>query len=152
MQAQGYTQAVGQNVDEFWRESNMLASNQEMYQGLAYMYMMKEYSNGKIVLTKDTLTAHGKGIQLFSGVEKWFEQTKEYGKKCGVEAEHYIISSGLKEMIEGTSVAESGAHFKRYMQILFYMTKMALPFGQRRLLTILIKPSFFLELRRGSWI
>ncbi len=120
MQAQGYIQAVGQDVDEFWMESNMLASNHEMDQGLAYMYMMKKYSSGKILFTKGTLMEHGKSIQLFPGVEKWFDRTKEYGKKCGVKVEHYIISSGLKEMIEGTSVAEAGAFEKIYANSFLY--------------------------------
>ncbi|MEI3552216.1 MAG: hypothetical protein V8Q17_06545 [Acutalibacteraceae bacterium] len=43
------------------------------------------------------------GLPTFSGVEQWFERIREYGKKKGVIVEHYIISSGLKEMIEGFS-------------------------------------------------
>lgn len=48
---------------------------------------------------------YGAKVKLFPGVEQWFERIRKYGKEQGVIVEHYIISSGLKEMIEGTAVA-----------------------------------------------
>ena len=44
-------------------------------------------------------------MKLFPGVDTWFDRINEYGRNKGVSVEHYIISSGLKEMIEGTKVA-----------------------------------------------
>ena len=42
MQAQGFIQSVGYDIEPFWDESNALAENNDMDQNLAYMYIMKE--------------------------------------------------------------------------------------------------------------
>lgn len=123
MQAQGYIQAVGYNIPDFWEKSNSLATYNEMDQNLAYMYTMKQESEGKVLFTKEKLEECGASVQLFPGVEQWFERIREYGKGKGVIVEHYIISSGLKEMIEGTSVAKTGAFEKIYASSFYYNEK-----------------------------
>lgn len=123
MQAQGYIQSVGYNAPDFWKKSNSLASDNEMDQNLAYMYTMKQESEGKVLFTKEKLAEYGASVQLFPGVEQWFERIREYGKSQGVIVEHYIISSGLKEMIEGTSVAKAGAFEKIYASSFYYNEK-----------------------------
>lgn len=123
MQAQGYIQSVGYDVPDFWKKSNSLASDNEMDQNLAYMYMMKQESEGKVLFTKEKLAEYGASVQLFPGVEQWFERIREYGKSQGVIVEHYIISSGLKEMIEGTSIAKAGAFEKIYASSFYYNEK-----------------------------
>lgn len=120
MQAQGYIQSVGYDVPDFWKKSNSLAFDNEMDQNLAYMYMMKQKSEGKVLFTKKKLAEYGASVKLFPGVEQWFERIREYGKNQGVIVEHYIISSGLKEMIEGTSVAKAGAFEKIYASSFYY--------------------------------
>ena len=101
MQAQGYIQSVYDgDVQAFWNESNTLAEENEMDSNLAYMYKMVEEARGRIVFTKKTLADYGAKVALFPGVEEWFERIRQYGKDQGVIVEHYIISSGLKEMIE----------------------------------------------------
>ncbi len=120
MQAQGYIQSVGYEVDAFWKESNGLAEDNEMDQNLAYMYTMLEKAQGRVLFTKKTLEKCGAEVRLFPGVEEWFERIREYGKQKGVIIEHYIISSGLKEMIEGTSVAKKGAFEKIYASSFYY--------------------------------
>lgn len=123
MQAQGYIQSVGYNIPDFWEKSNSLATYNEMDQNLAYMYTMKQESEGKVLFTKEKLEEYGASVKLFPGVEQWFERIREYGKEKGVIVEHYIISSGLKEMIEGTSVAKAGAFEKIYASSFYYNEK-----------------------------
>lgn len=123
MQAQGYIQSVGYDVPDFWKKSNSLASDNEMDQNLAYMYTMKQESEGKVLFTKEKLAEYGASVQLFPGVEQWFGRIREYGKSQGVIVEHYIISSGLKEMIEGTAVAKAGAFEKIYASSFYYNEK-----------------------------
>ena len=123
MQAQGYIQSVGYDVADFWQKSNGIAEENDMDQNLAYMYTMKEESEGKILFTKEKLAEYGSKVQLFPGVEQWFERIREYGKEKKVIVEHYIISSGLKEMIEGTSVAKNGAFEKIYASSFYYNKK-----------------------------
>lgn len=123
MQAQGYIQAVGYDIPDFWQRSNSLATDNEMDENLAYMYMMKHESEGKVLFTKDRLAKYGANVQLFPGVTEWFERIRQYAREKGVIVEHYIISSGLKEMIEGTSVAKAGAFEKIYASSFYYNEK-----------------------------
>lgn len=120
MQAQGFIQSVGYDIADFWRESNGLAENNDMDQNLAYMYKMFTETEGKILFTKKELEDYGARITLFNGVDEWFERIRQYGKAHNVIVEHYIISSGLKEMIEGTSAAKQGAFEKIYASSFFY--------------------------------
>ena len=78
MQAQGFIQSVGYNVGEFWNESNKLASDNDMDQNLAYMFEMKEKARGRFVFTRETLENYGSKVQLFPGVEEWFERIRAY--------------------------------------------------------------------------
>lgn len=120
MQAQGYIQSVGYDVPDFWAESNALAENNDMDQNLAYMYKMMQEAEGRLVFTRTALEDYGSKVRLFPGVEDWFERIQTYGQEHGIIVEHYIISSGLKEMIEGTSVAKAGAFEKIYASSFYY--------------------------------
>jgi len=115
MQAQGYIQAVGyENVNDFWTKSNRLAEENDMDQISAYMLAMLEEAYGTLLFKRETLQEYGAKVTFFPGVESWFERIKEFGREHGVIVEHYVISSGLKEMIEGTSIAKNGAFEKIY--------------------------------------
>ena len=120
MQAQGYIQSLGLEVEEFWKKSNHLAEDNDMDQNLAYMYMMMEEAKGNLLFKKDKLEEYGAAVELFPGVETWFERIRDYGLKHGVIVEHYIISSGLKEMIEGTKVAQENTFEKIYASSFYY--------------------------------
>lgn len=103
---------------EFWKEANELREKTKMDQILACMYLMLEKIKEKnIPLKREYLKESGKNIELFPGVEEWFERINEYGKSQGIEIEHYIISSGQKEIIEGSSI---GNKFKEIYASEFY--------------------------------
>ena len=124
MQAQGFLQAVGyEDVKEFWNKSNNLAKDYGMDQNLAYMHLMIEEAEGKAVFTAQTLRDYGSKVSLFDGVDTWFDRIRDYGIEQGVIVEHYIISSGLKEMIEGTVVAQKGAFEAVYASSFYYNDK-----------------------------
>lgn len=120
MQAQGYIQSVGYDIKSFWAESNQLAEDNDMDQNLAYMFKMMEKPRGHNLFTRETLEEYSAKICLFPSVEDWFERMKQYGAERDVIVEHYIISSGLKEMIEGTSVARKGSFEKIYASSFCY--------------------------------
>ena len=123
MQAQGFIQSLNVDVNEFWRESNTLAKYHDMDNNLAYMYMMATKSYGKQFLTKEVLAEYGSKVTLYNGVNTWFERIRQFGLKQGVQIEHYIISSGLKEMIEGTEMAKNGAFKKIYASAFMFDDK-----------------------------
>jgi 2-hydroxy-3-keto-5-methylthiopentenyl-1-phosphate phosphatase len=78
---------------------------------LSYMYCMIEKTRETgIPLTRESLVACGKDVEYHPGVEDWFERINRYAEEAGVEVEHYVLSSGLKEIIEGTSIAK---YFKK---------------------------------------
>ena len=123
MQAQGYIQSVGCDVEKFWRDARELAEKNDMDPNLAYMYMMKKEAEGRLVFTKEKLAEYGSRITLFPGVEAWFERIHAYGRKHGVVVEHYIISSGLKEMIEGTAIAKKKVFKKIYASSFYFNSR-----------------------------
>lgn len=120
MQAQGYIQSVNCDVSAFWRDSNALADENDMDQNLAWMYKMVQEAAGNIIPKRETLEEYGAGVTLFPGVDTWFERVNNYAKTKGIIVEHYIISSGLKEMIEGTSIAKKGVFKKVYASSFYY--------------------------------
>lgn len=106
MQAQGFIQKVGYDPEAFWQESNALAAAHGMDLNLAWMYEMKVKAEGKTLFTRSALREYGARIQLFPGVKAWFGRVNEYGKEAGIQVEHYIISSGLLDMIEGSAIGD----------------------------------------------
>lgn len=111
MQEFGFIQAVGKTAKEFWTMSDNIAIGQDASNVLAYMKLMfdEAKANG-IELRKEDFRRFGKDIQLFEGVREWFGLINEYGRKHGVRVEHYINSSGLKEIIEGSPIAGEFKH------------------------------------------
>ena len=148
MQAQGYIQSVGYDVADFWQKSNGIAEENDMDQNLAYMYTMREESEGKVLFTKEKLAEYGSKVQLFPGVEQWFERIREYGKEKKVIVEHYIVSSGLKEMIEGTSVAKNGAFEKIYASS-FYYNKKGVAVWPAQVVNYTNKTQFLFRIEKG---
>ena len=147
MQAQGFIQSVGYDVNSFWEKSNGLAEQNEMDQNLAYMYTMLHESEGKILFTKKSLRDYGSKIQLFPGVEEWFERIRDYAKDKGVIIEHYIISSGLKEMIEGTKVASS---FERIYASSFYYNDRDVAEWPAQVVNYTNKTQFLFRIEKGT--
>lgn len=106
MQEFGFIQAIGKDIDEFWAKNTELSEMNDASGILCYMYMMiKEATYNSVLLTRESFREFGAMVELFDGVKEWFALINAYGEKCGLTIKHYINSSGLKEMIEGTSIA-----------------------------------------------
>lgn len=146
MQAQGYIQSIDYEVADFWKESNELAAKNDMDQNLAYMYMMLRSSEGKVLFTKDTLRKDGAKVKLFPGVNTWFDRINQYGEEKGVIVEHYIISSGLKEMIEGTEVADK---FKKIYASSFYFNEKGVATWPAQVVNYTNKTQFLFRIKKG---
>ena len=111
MQEYGFIPAVGMDAASFWGEVNKLTDEQEMDNILAYMYLMVEKGKqSKKSITREKFQKLGSGVEFFDGVTTWFERINQFGAEQGVRIEHYIVSSGIKEIIEGTSIAK---YFKK---------------------------------------
>jgi len=111
MQEFGFIQAIGKSPEEFWRMSDDIAKGQDASNILSYMKLMfDEAKKRDIKLRREDFQKFGHDIELFEGVKEWFGLVNRYGKEHGVIIEHYINSSGLAEIVEGTPIAHE---FKR---------------------------------------
>ncbi|MCR5842157.1 MAG: haloacid dehalogenase-like hydrolase [Bacteroidales bacterium] len=111
MQEFGFIQAVGKTADEFWRMSDSIAIGQDATNVLSYMKLMfDEARRNGIKLRREDFERFGQNIELFEGVREWFGLINRYGESHGVKVEHYINSSGLKEIIEGSPIAREFKH------------------------------------------
>lgn len=146
MQAQGFIQSVGYDVAEFWQESNGLAGSNDMDQNLAYMFKMMDAAEGRVLFTKDTLLQCGQQVRLFPGVEEWFRRIRDYGEARGVIVEHYIISSGLKEMIEGTGIANE---FEKIYASAFYYNEKGVAKWPAQVVNYTNKTQFLFRIEKG---
>ena len=121
MQEYGFIQALGKSPQEFWEASNSISEEMEMNSVLAYMkIMIDEARKAGISLKRESFVEFGRNIELFPGVKEWFGIVNAYGESQGVVVEHYINSSGLTEMIEGSQVAHE---FKKIFACSFYYDK-----------------------------
>ncbi len=108
MQEYDFMNAIGlKEKNTFWDDAYKLAKQQDASSILSYMKLMVDKAKaGGLSIRRQQFVEFGKGIELYQGVEDWFPMINEEGRKMGVNVEHYIISSGLKELIEGTSIAK----------------------------------------------
>lgn len=122
MQERNFIPAIGMNTKEFWKEVNEESKKHRADNILIYMKIMLDKANSSsVAVRKNDFKAFGKDLQFFSGVlpyndkngrEKgWFDRINEYASHKGIKAEHYIVSSGIREMIEGTPI------FKKFRAI-----------------------------------
>lgn len=149
MQAQGFIQAVGyENPKDFWSKTNAIAADNDMDQNLSWMYHMMTLSEGVAVFNRKTLADYGAKVQLFPGVETWFDRINEFGRANNVIVEHYIISSGLKEMIEGTSIAQKGVFEKIYASS-FYFNERGVAKWPAQVVNYTNKTQFLFRIQKG---
>lgn len=105
MQEHSFIPEIGRDKDDFWNEVNKIAKEVDGDTILVYMeLMLKEAKRNNKVLSKEALKDYGSKIQLFDGVEDYFNEINEYALKKGAMLSHYIISSGLRDIIEGTPI------------------------------------------------
>ena len=118
MEDYAFIPALGYTPEEFWRKANTFGRENRMDGLLAYMYtMIAECRAQGLPLTRDFLVRCGHSMELFPGVREWFGRINEFGASLGVEVEHYVLSSGLKEIIEGSGIAHE---FKQIYACEFY--------------------------------
>lgn len=105
MQEYDFIPTLNMVSKEFWKSVNEIAQQHEMDQILAYMWaMLRQADKADVRVHKSDFKNFGKNITLFPGVSDWFKRINAYAKSRGVRLEHFIISSGIREMVEGTPI------------------------------------------------
>lgn len=147
MQAQGYLQAINyENQNEFWAQTNEMACSHEMDSTLAWMYLMLTGARGKEIFRRDMLESYGSRVELYDGVKDWFGRMRRYGEERGITVEHYIISSGLREMIEGTEVA---GEFEKIYASSFYYDETGVAVWPAQVVNFTSKTQFLFRISKG---
>ena len=107
MEDYAFIPSLGYTPAEFWGRANAFGWANRMDGLLAYRYtMIQECAAQNIKLDRAFLNHCGESIQLFPGVREWFARINAFGESLGVQVEHYVISSGLREIIEGSGIAQ----------------------------------------------
>ncbi len=105
MQEYTFIPHVGMTPQAFWNEAERLAKEKKMDGVLAYLYLMLEKAHAAhIPIRRKNFVEMGKDLEFFPGVKEWFGRIDRFGEEQGVQVEHYIISSGLREIIEGSAI------------------------------------------------
>lgn len=118
MQNYGFIPDLDMKPEEFWGATGEFSKKTGVERILSYMYMMIKLSKEKgLKLTRKYLNSLGEKIVYYKGVEDWFKRINKYGKKNGIVVEHYLISSGTKEIVEGCKIAKE---FKKLYGCEFY--------------------------------
>ena len=118
MQNYAFIPNLGMTSDEFWGEVENFRTKNYMEGILGYLYYsMQKCREKNIEFTNEYLQSCGKDIRFYKGVQNWFERINQYGESLGVKIEHYVISSGIKEIIEGTDIKDK---FKKIFACQYY--------------------------------
>ncbi len=109
MQEYAFLPKIGANPEQFWAESNRLARAQGADPMITYMHLLYKKAKDKGVrIDREDLVAQGALVKYYPGVADWFDAMTQYvrvrDETKSVEVRHYLISSGLSEIIQGTSI------------------------------------------------
>ena len=147
MQNYAFIPSLGMTPAEFWAEANGFGRRNRIDGILAYMYiMLREAERRNRPFTREDLVEKGRGIELFPGVEGWFGRVNAFGETQGVRVEHYVISSGLREIIEGSSISRE---FKEIYASEFYYDPAGRPAWPKLAVNFTAKTQFVYRINKG---
>ncbi|WP_295859280.1 HAD family hydrolase [uncultured Oscillibacter sp.] len=147
MEDYAFIPSLGMTPAEFWPEANGFGRENRMDGILAYMYtMIRESEKRGLPFTRADLVEKGREIVLFPGVQDWFGRINAFGETQGVQVEHYVISSGLREIIEGSAI--SGA-FKEIYASEFYYDAAGRPVWPKLTVNFTAKTQFVYRINKG---
>lgn len=148
MQNFSFIPSLGYTPEEFWKMTEEFCKKYDMDKILGYLYMMIKVSKEKgIKLTKEFLYECGKQIKFFEGVTTWFNRINEYAKSKGMIAEHYLITSGNKEIVEGSPI------FKEFKQVFgceYLFNDEGEAFWPRTIVNYTLKTQYIFRISKGA--
>ena len=147
MQDYAFIPSLGMTPSEFWALANGFGRQHRIDGILAYMYtMLRESERKNLPFTRQDLVEKGRSIVRFPGVQDWFRRINEFGRSQGVQVEHYIISSGLREIIEGSSIS---GEFKEIYASEFYYDETGRPVWPKLAVNFTAKTQFVYRINKG---
>ncbi len=146
MQEYAFIPHLGLTPAAFWEKCEEAARAHHMDPILAYMWIMLRQGRGKTLLNREELVKLGRTVELFPGVDTWFRRINAYAAAQDVSVEHYIISSGLREIIEGTAIAHE---FKRIFAAEFVYDEDNVPVWPAMAVNYTSKTQFLFRINKG---
>ena len=147
MQNYAFIPSLGMTPAEFWAKANGFGRGNRIDGILAYMYtMIREAEDKQMPFTRSDLVEKGRDIVLFPGVREWFTRINAFGRTQGVKVEHYIISSGLREIIEGCAISRE---FKEIYASEFYYDEQGKPVWPKLAVNFTAKTQFVYRINKG---
>lgn len=143
----GFIPGIDMKPSEFWNLCTETIKENKMDMILGYMMVMLKEAQGKLLLTREVFHKMGSKVKLFPGVVSWFNRVNEYGLSKNVEIEHYIISSGLKEIIEGTKIA---GEFNNIYAAEYIYNKRGVPIWPAMAVNYTSKTQFLFRINKGE--
>ena len=147
MEDYAFIPSLGMTPREFWSLANGFGHANRMDGILAYMYtMIQESEKRHLPFTRESLREMGRDIVLFPGVRDWFRRINDFGAQQGVQVEHYVISSGLREIIEGSGISQA---FKEIYASEFYYDEAGRPVWPKLTVNFTAKTQFVYRINKG---
>ena len=134
---------------DFWNKVNCRSKAQDADSILTYMYMMLEEArhSGEVGFTREAFSEYGKKLRLFPGDKGWFDRISDYGEQHDVTIEHYVISSGLREMILGSPIA---GKFKKIYASSFMFDQNGVAIWPAMAVNYTTKTQFLFRINKGQ--
>lgn len=146
MQEYGYLPGIGMEPDEFWGACGEFAKKNGTDSVLTYMFMMMQKAQGTLELSREKLRELGRDVEFFPGVETWFQRINQIGEEYGVAVEHYIISSGLTDIIRGSAI---GHEFKEVFAATFHYDESGRPVWPSQAVNYTNKTQYLFRINKG---
>lgn len=150
MQEYSFLPQLGINAADFWAECTRVAKERQADPLITYMHLMYKKAKEKgLAVDRDALVAQGASVALYPGVEDWFDAIGDYvrlrAETGGIQLRHYLISSGLTEIIEGTRIAR---HFHNVFASEYWFEPYETPFP-KRVITDTGKTQYLFRINKG---
>jgi hypothetical protein len=150
MQEYAFLPKIGENPEAFWTESNRIAKEQGADPLITYMHLLYKKAKAKGVrIDRSDLVAQGAAVEFYPGVMEWFDATANYLRKTagdqGVTLRHYLISSGLTEIVEGTPIFNK---FHNVFASEYWFDAYEVPFP-KRVITDTGKTQYLFRINKG---
>ena len=138
---------LGMKPETFWKKANQWSVDHcaDQVTGSMY-YFTKVAREKKIKLNKENLFCCGSLIEYYEGVKTWFDRINKYGKYLDLDIEHYIISSGYEEIIEGCSIRK---YFKDVFGCSFAFDDKGYPVWPARVINYSTKVQYLSKINKG---
>lgn len=147
MQNFSFIPKLGYTSQEFWDKTEDFCKKYDMDKILGYMYMMIHCSKEKgINLNRKFLNECGKNIKFFDGVTTWFNRINEYANSKGLICEHYLITSGNKEIVEGCPIFDD---FKQVFGCEYLYNESGEAFWPRTIVNYTQKTQYIFRISKG---